>query len=116
MKHTPPPWKADKGRTVMHITGQRYGVCQISTTGFKGDTPAERKEYAERAEANAALIVRAVNSHDEILSALKDAQSILADLTNPADGLVLIAMLYARARDAELKARLAISRASPTEG
>jgi cell division protein ZapA (FtsZ GTPase activity inhibitor) len=72
--HTPTPWKTLKGRTVLHIMGAHHGVCQISTTGYKGSTRAELKEYAERAEANAAFIVRAVNCHDELVAALEKAR------------------------------------------
>ena len=73
-KHTPTPWKAEKGRTVMHVTGQHFVVCQISTTGYRGDTPEDKRMYAERAEANAAFIVRAVNAHDELVAALEDVR------------------------------------------
>ena len=111
-KHTPTPWKAEKGRTVMHVTGQHFGVCQISTTGYRGDTPEDKRMYAERAEANAAFIVRAVNAHDELVAALEDVRAYAADFTH-GDRLVqeMVSGIFSRA-DRTLRA---LARVTPPQ-
>ena len=54
---TPTPWHTVKARTYVHIQDER-GNCVASCA-------------YEEAEVNAAFIVRAVNSHEELLRVLK---------------------------------------------
>lgn len=56
-EHTPTPWKTVKARTYVHIQDER-GNCVASCA-------------YEQAVTNAAFIVRAVNSHEELLRLLK---------------------------------------------
>lgn len=116
-RHTPTPWGCGPSGSVMREKyTQPFCIYESAKPNLICGCFGDVAGGADTARANAAFIVRAVNSHDGLMSALKDAQSILADLTNPADGLVLITTLYARAREAELKARTAIAQATPTEG
>jgi hypothetical protein len=62
MTHTPTPWRVTKA---YRITGGPQGHTYVaSLDNVKHLSP-------EELEANAAFIVRAVNSHDEMLAALK---------------------------------------------
>ncbi len=66
-KHTPTPWQLAVGRYILAKVGpprHERGTVEIAVLA-KGD------DWEEEQEANAALIVRAVNSHHEMLEALK---------------------------------------------
>lgn len=58
--HTPPPWRVTRnGSIIAGDDSDPVGVAEGSRYGTK------------EAEANAALIVRAVNHHDKLVSALR---------------------------------------------
>jgi hypothetical protein len=80
-KHTPTPWRVDPeqdidiqsadGKTEIAIT-----LCdQLANVSmrFRGSMPSKSK-----AKANTALIVRAVNCHDDMLAALQLAEDVLS--------------------------------------
>lgn len=103
-KHTPAPWSV----------GEQNGHCGISINGPEGGRLATvylglvttRVEWGqahfdlpENAEsvANAAIIVRAVNSHEQLVAALRDCVAVMErDLI----GLAVIQPELAAARDA----------------
>lgn len=74
-KHTPTPWAVEDplGPEILSIVAggpQVYDwvhIAQISATGDRdeGDAPISQ------AKANAALIVRAVNAHDDLVEAVR---------------------------------------------
>lgn len=71
----------------------------------------------EEARANAAFIVHAVNLHDEMVEALREAQSALAMLTDPkVIGSTTASAAWATAVAAEVKCRSALSKSAPTQG
>ena len=70
--HTPTPWKyeAPQGAFGHEVVGASRLVCQMS----------HHPERQDEAVANAAFIVRAVNSHDALVDALRDMVPVgLAD-------------------------------------
>ncbi|GLK77991.1 hypothetical protein GCM10008171_32450 [Methylopila jiangsuensis] len=71
MSHTQGPWVAQDGTT--------YGYEIISTSAPKSRRVVARLGGRDR-DANAAFIVRAVNSHDALVEGLQEARSHLADL------------------------------------
>lgn len=69
-KHTPTPWNVEK------ITGNKETIFWLQANGSNIFTSANSATiYAGEDEANAAFIVRAVNSHDEMIASLKDILS-----------------------------------------
>ena len=66
-KHTPTPWKAVKKNGDIHILGKRGMVVAVVPISYSKN---DLEETAET-EANAAVIVRAVNNHEALLNALK---------------------------------------------
>jgi len=73
-KHVPTPWRLapakDYAGTELNIdAGERGTGGFICTAGHRGD---------EEAEANAALIVEAVNAHEALVSALRVCAGMLA--------------------------------------
>lgn len=64
MSHTPTPWKINKQDTGMNDSGTIEGGGIIIVPDVYG-------ESKERADGNAAHIVRCVNNHDALLQALK---------------------------------------------
>jgi hypothetical protein len=70
-EHTPTPWNCASryssvvGVPIVSRTGQRIGNTAIP------DMPPEWDELKRTAEANAAFIVKAVNSHDALMEALQ---------------------------------------------
>lgn len=71
-EHTPLPWKvvpAPKGYVLIVDETDRKNIAQISTNSR---TEAEN-------EANAALIVRAVNAHEGLVKALEEIRDISLD-------------------------------------
>lgn len=64
---TPGPWRLDPKRSLRVVAGDDHTVCAT------GNSDHLRDQW----EANAAFIVRAANSHDELVAALADAQKRL---------------------------------------
>jgi hypothetical protein len=73
MEHTPTPWKVVK-------TPKQEGGNITQIYGGDGFEVVTRVRSAERSTAkNAAFIVKAVNSHEELLEALKEIVQIELD-------------------------------------
>lgn len=74
-QHTPTPWKL---KTDDHLDGTSIYSNEIYITSLEGDdNPHQQKlgfRPVEEQKANAAFIVRAVNSHEALLDALKTAR------------------------------------------
>ena len=69
-KHTPTPWhEGTRGPNNMPCIGARSILLAHVCTGI---------DFQEQADANAALIVRAVNSHEPLVTALRDLVAELA--------------------------------------
>lgn len=73
LKHTPTPWK-------FSLSIERDFLGIYPDTGKKEAPIAKMPEYIRKdvMAANAEFIVRAVNSHDEMLAALQDAESAIS--------------------------------------
>lgn len=77
--HTPLPWEAQVLETEkdpgVYIVGSNLGglVC----AALPWPTEIESGDYS-RVEANAALIVQAVNSHHDLIEALREARTSLS--------------------------------------
>jgi len=69
-KHTPTPWEARKYTAEGDYAIARVGYMPIAAMG-----PEEDRD-AEQVEADAEFIVRAVNSHDDLLEACKEVLRI----------------------------------------
>ena len=85
LKHTPTPWKLDP-----HLFGQIESQDETKLIARAGRVePVTDLDQCERA-ANAEFIVRACNSHDQLVAALWHAEAALSscyDMTQwPADG------------------------------
>lgn len=97
-EHTPTPWAVDyldkHGQRV--VRSEHIEVC----TCWHHCVGAIEKEM----EANAALIVKAVNSHQALVDALRDVLSML-DQNNTAPG----KFLYSQERIAKARAALALA-------
>jgi hypothetical protein len=81
-KHTPTPWRVIEGNLIKQDyttigLDETAGVLIGSTRGHpsSGFYPTE-----EEGAANAAFIVRAVNSHEQMVAALRDAESLIDTL------------------------------------
>ncbi len=99
--HTPTPWEVSKGRD-----NEKDGLAEVWGSIVGGDWYVARiwadvKGSEKMAEANAGLIVRAVNSHDDLLAALKVLLASASYSTEAMD-------------DAEEQARAAIAKAEAT--
>lgn len=80
-KHTPGPWFAKReGFSTVYIEARlRPGVLQeVAACG-----PTEAGQ--DQQEANAAFIVRACNANDQLVAALRSAESALASCYNVTD-------------------------------
>lgn len=77
-KHTPTPWKIEnqKGKNLGGMIMQQPPYI-VSQKGNAVCSMGGGSVFYENAEANAAFIIRAVNSHGELLAALKTARSII---------------------------------------
>lgn len=75
--HTPTPWRSINGA----IFDTAYSSNHIrKALAICGDINAADKESEnEKAKANAEFIVRAVNSHEALLLAAKDALEVVAN-------------------------------------
>ncbi|MBZ5673735.1 MAG: hypothetical protein LAP61_05755 [Acidobacteriia bacterium] len=98
--HTPTPWLIEPpSMGFSQITGANGELV----FGLAAGGPSEKQPDAV-CEANAALIVRAVNSHAELLEAL---ENLVADMTSSAE-----LKLYISEDDETIKAaRIAIAKA-----
>ncbi len=79
MEHTPPPWKVE-GATLIWAPDAVANIAQVSELR-KDDTvrftpPSISSPDFHEIVANAAFIVRAVNNHDALLSALEEVSRI----------------------------------------
>jgi hypothetical protein len=83
VKHTQTPWRVEEGTVLIwgaydpndsSTFGMGYPVTECRTQLGHG-SPLARSFKEEEAEANAAFIVRAVNSHEQMLAAANDALS-----------------------------------------
>lgn len=86
--HTPTPWfisARESGEVYIATENPEVGLT-VATAHDVGD-----EDGAEVAEANAALIVRAVNCHENLLETLKNASANLAGFvsSNPAIAVVM---------------------------
>lgn len=75
---TPPPWHTDGRGNVFDAHGNHIAVCHPYGVGFG---PVGYVCPWHSYDANATLIARAVNSHADLLAALKD---LLEQTTGPA--------------------------------
>lgn len=76
------PWRAQqRDMDGVCIIGEREGVSPggTPTNGLVAVAVRRFGERKEVWEANAALIVRAVNAHDALVAALKEADDVLED-------------------------------------
>lgn len=98
--HTATPWEAEpNGGRGGWIRG-RSGEWSALACGDDNTT----------AQANASFIVRAVNSHDALVEALKLAQAVLAALISPdAIKTTTVVNAWAQCIEAEAAARAALS-------
>ncbi len=76
-KHTPLPWEISKNGNII-ATVKKGADCLIAKISSP-KTPEKK--------ANAAYIIKAVNAHDELLTAIKDVQiKLLTGASIKADG------------------------------
>jgi hypothetical protein len=83
MAHTPTPWRVEDGTTLI------WGKCDPDDkTTYGMGYPVARLEHPysssrlptpEEQDANAALIVNAVNNHADLLATLKAVRTLLHD-------------------------------------
>ena len=64
MKHTPLPWAINQWRNITDTESNMISVCGVSM-------PTARVPDDHIGYANAAFIVQAVNSHDDLVAALE---------------------------------------------
>lgn len=81
------PWSQDRYGTVKDQNGQAIAANGIASVMCSG-------EWQDEAKANAELIVRAVNAHDELVEALTTAHVFIKTITGDR-GTGLVAMLEA---------------------
>jgi hypothetical protein len=80
-KHTPTPWFPGRtfGRGISTVDaidpadGQLFAVCEVFGVN-------KMDEACEVSNANAAFIVRAVNSHERLVAALREAEGVIAEV------------------------------------
>jgi len=69
--HTPTPWRVDPKKLLRVVSGDDNSVA---TVGLQSD-------LCDQWEANAAFIVKAVNSHDALVKKLEEIHDITQDTT-----------------------------------
>jgi phosphoribosylformylglycinamidine (FGAM) synthase-like enzyme len=69
-KHSPLPWGYDLGHTIAEVDGDEWGESIVQLPAGTHD-----RRPTAREKANAALIVRAVNHHESLVSALADLRN-----------------------------------------
>lgn len=103
MSATPRPWLR-AGKYVWKSGKKNANVCACGEP-HKGDF-VDYTELSisspdfEEAQANAALIVRAVNAHDDLVETLRDIEGMIAgcpDVPQNPDSLVQMVLAHARA-------------------
>lgn len=77
-KHTPTPWTLWEENEHFVLSGKTTIAEVYSDWGYAPKTKNERIAPNEEGKANAEFIVRAVNSHEELLKAAKEAEDALA--------------------------------------
>lgn len=78
-KHTPTPW------TFTNQTTDERPWCVITIKDATDDVVIQREYHindAQKEEANAAYIVKAVNCHEQLVKALKWAEPLIAEWFN----------------------------------
>ncbi len=68
LKHTPTPWQEFEPQTSKLLTIEDFKGNHIASIGHRN---------SEAVAANAAFIIRAVNSHDALVEALEEAQTYI---------------------------------------
>lgn len=84
--HTPTPWHVyEGGSNPAHDSVWREGRTVAAMAGDSAQIAVAYCDYFTDglARANAALIVRAVNSHDDLVKALDDALGLIGSLRWP---------------------------------
>lgn len=82
-KHTPTPWIAEGQQIVSEENGYRVAIVSSPHPRARGK---ERMEDLEYCQGNTAFIVRAVNSHEQLVAALREIESHLdGRMTHQAD-------------------------------
>ena len=80
MKHTPTPWRISNNElghgnydiiAFGNDTFPSIGVASLIDARFADDTIGSVALHKDEIEANAAIIIRAVNSHDDLVRELK---------------------------------------------
>ena len=79
-KHTPTPWIAEGQQIVAKENGYRVAIVSSPHPRARGK---ERMEDLEYCRGNTALIVRACNSHEQLVALTRRAQEILAAYLPP---------------------------------
>lgn len=74
--HTPTPWRVGQGGRIEGTQGD-FSQGDFSFIPLASPWQEEAWDGHPQAVANAALIVRAVNSHDELVALLKRCERIL---------------------------------------
>src|SRR5690349_1448428 len=82
-KHTPLPWQArEHGTFVYNVHGNVCACGDPHASGYVSYTEPEiGSQYLSEAVANAALIVRAVNCHADLLAAARGLANAAASLS-----------------------------------
>jgi hypothetical protein len=90
MKHTPTPWHYRAGEILAGTQEVEIAEIKLPTKDVIGPGNDHREMWERQADDNAAFIVRAVNCHEEMLSALRIAQVTIhatwKSLNLPKDG------------------------------
>ena len=128
--HTPTPWvlRECKGHGFDQIDGaDGFTICDvdalnpykygIANVGEYAESPRQRKPRPGECEANAALIVKAVNSHAQLVEALKRIEQFARPDHRNMDGLATdIAIVWNIATEAIRMAEGEPLRLSAQEG
>lgn len=78
-KHTPLPWRSHEDKYGVHVEGN--GGDDSYICGLEVDAPG-LPNSTEQSRANAAIIVRAVNSFDQSREAMRAALGLLQAIQN----------------------------------
>lgn len=79
--HTPTPWFAEKARTLIHIGPKDRSVVSLSISPPRIPERDMRDNIVATAEANAAFIVEACNSHATLKARIEELESETARLS-----------------------------------
>lgn len=78
-KHTPLPWKAGPYSSIVGIAISAQPDPNKNRVVVAGTTGAFSDDHKGEHEANAALIVRAVNSHEALVKAVSDMLEMIEE-------------------------------------